>query len=81
MSLNQAKIRTLETELSEALGSSKSSSTSEPESAAKSDSRSTGDGTVVAKKLEEELKKRDALIEVCFTVVSVSSSLRIFFSY
>lgn len=59
----QAKIRTLETELSEALGSSKSSSTSEPESAAKSDSRSTGDGTVVAKKLEEELKKRDALIE------------------
>lgn len=59
----QSKIRTLETELSEALGSSKSSSTSEPESAAKSDSRSTGDGTVVAKKLEEELKKRDALIE------------------
>lgn len=59
----QAKIRTLETELSGALGSSKSSSTSEPESAAKSDSRSTGDGTVVAKKLEEELKKRDALIE------------------
>lgn len=59
----QAKIRTLETELSEALGSSKNSSTSEPESAAKSDSRSTGDGTVVAKKLEEELKKRDALIE------------------
>lgn len=59
----QAKIRTLETELSGALGSSKSGSTSEPESAAKSDSRSTGDGTVVAKKLEEELKKRDALIE------------------
>ncbi|WJX93474.1 Kinesin-like protein KIN-14B [Trifolium repens] len=61
----QVKIRTLETELSEALGSSKSSSTfvSEPESAALSDSRTTGDGTVVTKKLEEELKKRDALIE------------------
>ncbi|CAK8561805.1 unnamed protein product [Lathyrus sativus] len=61
----QVKIRTLETELREALGTSKSSSTlvSEPESAALSDSRSTGDGTVVTKKLEEELKKRDALIE------------------
>lgn len=59
----------LETQLSEALGSNKSSSTfvSEPESAALSDSRPTGDGTVVAKKLEEELKKRDALIEVCYT--------------
>jgi hypothetical protein len=69
-SLNQVKIRTLETELSEALGSSKSSSTfvSEPESAALSDSRTTGDGTVVTKKLEEELKKRDALIEVCYAL-------------
>ncbi|XP_004509684.1 kinesin-like protein KIN-14B isoform X2 [Cicer arietinum] len=61
----QVKMSSLETQLSEALGSNKSSSTfvSEPESAALSDSRPTGDGTVVAKKLEEELKKRDALIE------------------
>ncbi|KAI5419284.1 kinesin-like protein KIN-14B [Lathyrus oleraceus] len=60
----QVKIKTLETELREALGSSKSTTlVSEPESAALSDSRPTGDGTVVTKKLEEELKKRDALIE------------------
>ena len=68
-SLNQVKIKTLETELREALGSSKSTTlVSEPESAALSDSRPTGDGTVVTKKLEEELKKRDALIEVCYTL-------------
>nr|KYP42454.1 Geminivirus Rep-interacting motor protein [Cajanus cajan] len=58
----QAKIRTLETQLNEA---TKSRAT-EPESSALSNSRATGDGTdssAVTKKLEEELKKRDALIE------------------
>ncbi|TKY58711.1 Kinesin protein KCA1 [Spatholobus suberectus] len=64
----QAKIRTLETQLNEAIKSSESRSTfvSEPESAALSNSRPTGDGmdsSAVTKKLEEELKKRDALIE------------------
>ncbi|KAK7386730.1 hypothetical protein VNO78_27065 [Psophocarpus tetragonolobus] len=64
----QAKIRTLETELNEAIKSSESRSTfvSETESADLSNSKPTGDGidsSAVTKKLEEELKKRDALIE------------------
>ncbi|XP_061356772.1 kinesin-like protein KIN-14B isoform X2 [Gastrolobium bilobum] len=64
----QAKIRTLETQLNEALRSSEPRSTFvlQPESAALSNSRPTGDGmdsSAVTKKLEEELKKRDALIE------------------
>ncbi|KAG5026897.1 hypothetical protein AAZX31_08G270800 [Glycine max] len=64
----QAKIRTLETQLNEAIKSSESRSTfvSEPEFADQSNSRPTGDGidsSAVTKKLEEELKKRDALIE------------------
>ncbi|KAG5138041.1 hypothetical protein JHK82_022772 [Glycine max] len=64
----QAKIRTLETQLNEAIKSSESRSTfvSEPEFADQSNSRPTDDGidsSAVTKKLEEELKKRDALIE------------------
>ncbi|RDX94254.1 Kinesin-like protein KIN-14A, partial [Mucuna pruriens] len=64
----QAKIRTLETQLDEAIKSSESRSTlvSESESAALTNSRPSGDGmdtSAVTKKLEEELKKRDALIE------------------
>lgn len=70
-SLMQAKIRTLETQFNEAIKSSESRSTfvSEPEFADQSNSRPTGDGidsSAVTKKLEEELKKRDALIEVCY---------------
>ncbi|KAJ4714545.1 Kinesin-like protein [Melia azedarach] len=52
----QAKIKSIESQLNEALHSSKVRSGSEP----------TGDGmdsSAVTKKLEEELKKRDALIE------------------
>ncbi|KAL2344412.1 hypothetical protein Fmac_005697 [Flemingia macrophylla] len=61
----QAKIRTLETQLNETTKSSESRTT-DSESAILSNSRSTGDGvdsSAVTKKLEEELKKRDALIE------------------
>ena len=68
----QGKIRTLETQLNEAVRLSKSRSTfiSEAESEALSNSKSTADAmdsSAVTKKLEEELKKRDALIEVCYT--------------
>ncbi|KAI4328137.1 hypothetical protein L6164_020518 [Bauhinia variegata] len=64
----QAKIRTLETQLNEAVQSSETRSKlgTELDSAAISDSRPSGagmDSSVVTKKLEEELKKRDALIE------------------
>ncbi|MED6131823.1 Kinesin-like protein KIN-14B [Stylosanthes scabra] len=64
----QDKIRTLETQLNEAVRLSKTGSTSasEPESEALSDTRPTADGvdsSAVTKKLEEELKKRDTLIE------------------
>ncbi|XP_057422184.1 kinesin-like protein KIN-14B [Lotus japonicus] len=64
----QAEIRTLETQLNEALRSSESRSkfVLEKSSETLSDSRPTGDGmetSAVTKKLEEELKKRDALIE------------------
>ncbi|KAL5753335.1 hypothetical protein ACOSQ2_023842 [Xanthoceras sorbifolium] len=64
----QAKIKSTESQLNEALHSSKvrSASGSELEPGASSISNTTGDGmdsSAVTKKLEEELKKRDALIE------------------
>ncbi|RDX77860.1 Kinesin-like protein KIN-14A, partial [Mucuna pruriens] len=64
----QAKIGSLEIQLNEALRSSNTRSNvgSETVSEALSNSRTTGDSmdsSAVAKKLEEELKKRDALIE------------------
>ncbi|KAK7317655.1 hypothetical protein RJT34_02074 [Clitoria ternatea] len=62
----QSKIKTLEAQLNEAFKSSKTSSTAVLESAALSNSGPTGDGmdsSAVTRKLEEELKKRDALIE------------------
>lgn len=64
----QEKLKTLDVTLSEALSSSdvKSESGSEVQSI----SRETGDGmdsSAVSKKLEEELKKRDALIEVWYS--------------
>ena len=67
--LIQAKIKTLETQLNEVLQSSETRSKfgTEPESGSISNSRAIGDGmnsSAVTKKLEEELKKRDALIEV-----------------
>ncbi|XP_027345620.1 kinesin-like protein KIN-14B isoform X1 [Abrus precatorius] len=60
----QAEIKTLETQLNEAIKSSETGSM--PKFAALSNSGPTGDGmdsSAVTKKLEEELKKRDALIE------------------
>lgn len=64
----QAKINSIESQLNEALHSSEVRSTicSEPMPAVSSVLRTTGDGmdsSAVSKKLEEELKKRDALIE------------------
>ncbi|XP_068466080.1 kinesin-like protein KIN-14B isoform X2 [Phaseolus vulgaris] len=63
----QAKIRTLETQLNESIKAQpRSIPVSEPESADVSNSKLTGDGidsSAVTRKLEEELKKRDALIE------------------
>ncbi|KAK7346054.1 hypothetical protein VNO80_20567 [Phaseolus coccineus] len=63
----QAKIRTLETQLNESIeGQPRLIPVSEPESADLSNSKLTGDGidsSAVTRKLEEELKKRDALIE------------------
>ncbi|RZC28130.1 kinesin-like protein KIN-14B isoform X1 [Glycine soja] len=64
----QAKIGSLEIQLNEALKSSNTGSNVGPEtlSGTLSNPRTTGDGTdssAVTKKLEEELKKRDALIE------------------
>lgn len=68
--LMQAKIRTLETQLSETVKAQpRSIPVSEPESADLSNSKLTGDvidSSAVTRKLEEELKKRDALIEVCY---------------
>lgn len=67
--LIQAKIGSLEIQLNEALKSSNTGSNVGPEtlSGTLSNPRTTGDGTdssAVTKKLEEELKRRDALIEV-----------------
>ncbi|EXC14623.1 Geminivirus Rep-interacting motor protein [Morus notabilis] len=66
----QGKIKSLESQLSDALHSSESRSTFSSESGSgpglPSISRASGDGmdsSAVTKKLEEELKKRDALIE------------------
>ncbi|KAK0604162.1 hypothetical protein LWI29_012700 [Acer saccharum] len=64
----QAKIKSIESQLNEALHSSEVRSTSGSElvPAVSSISNATGDGmdsSAVTKKLEEELKKRDALIE------------------
>lgn len=70
--LVQGKIKSLESQLSDALHFSESRSTFSSESGSgpglPSISRASGDGmdsSAVTKKLEEELKKRDALIEVC----------------
>ncbi|KAF7809357.1 kinesin-like protein KIN-14B [Senna tora] len=65
----QAKIRTLETQLNEALTSNETKLTFDLElnSRALSNSKATTDGvdsSTLTKKLEEELKKRDALIEL-----------------
>lgn len=64
----QAKINSIESQLNEALNSSEVRPTirSEPVPATSSISKTTGDGmdsSAVSKKLDEELKKRDALIE------------------
>ncbi|KAJ6739901.1 KINESIN-LIKE PROTEIN KIN-14A-RELATED [Salix purpurea] len=64
----QAKIKSMESQLNEALRSSEARSTfgSESGPVISSISKATGDGmdsSAVTKKLEEELKKRDALIE------------------
>lgn len=59
----QAKIKGIESQLNEALHSSEVTPTLSSESGP----RAGGDGmdsSTVTKKLEEELKKRDALIEV-----------------
>lgn len=68
-SLIQTKIGSLEIQLNEALRSSNTRLNVVPEtvSGALSNSRTTGDvmdSSAVISKLEEELKKRDALIEV-----------------
>lgn len=59
----QSKVKDLESQLSEALKSdmSRSRNPSEPQPIA---AVNTIDSSAVTKKLEEELKKRDALIEV-----------------
>jgi hypothetical protein len=72
--LNQGKIKSIESKLNEALHSSDGRSTlgSETGSGTLSNSKAIGDGTdsnPVTKKLEEELKKRDALIEVCCSTI------------
>jgi len=68
-SLIQAKIGSLEIQLNESLRSSNTRLNVVPEtvSGALSNSRTTGDvmdSSAITSKLEEELKKRDALIEV-----------------
>lgn len=67
----QGKIKSLESELNDVLNSRESRSTFSSESGpgVPSIPRATGDvmdSSTVSKKLEEELKKRDALIEVCY---------------
>lgn len=64
----QAKIKGVESQLNEALHSTEARSTSGLEGPGVLSSKATGDGidssaVTVTKKLEEELKKRDALIE------------------
>lgn len=72
--LNQDKIKSVESKLNEGLHSSDGRSTlgSETGSGTLSNSKAIGDGmdsNPVTKKLEEELKKRDALIEVCCSTI------------
>ncbi|KAL0721513.1 hypothetical protein Bca4012_036112 [Brassica carinata] len=59
----QSKVKELESQLSEALNSKTTRSTDPLESQPRA-AGSTVDSSAVTKKLEEELKKRDALIEV-----------------
>lgn len=70
----QTKIKGIESKLSETLHSTEDRSplVSDPGSGILSNSKAMGDGMdspPVTKKLEEELKKRDALIEVCYTSI------------
>lgn len=68
----QAKIESVELQLNDALRSAEARSTSGSEGPGVLSSKATEDAidssaVTVTKKLEEELKKRDALIEVCST--------------
>lgn len=69
----QAKIKSIKSKLSEALHSSEDQSplVLDPGSAILSNSKAMGDGmdSPVTTNLEEELKKRDALIEVCYSTI------------
>jgi hypothetical protein len=64
----QAKLKSIESQLNEALNSSDARSTVGSESASAISTpkmtESTADSSSVTKRLEEELAKRDALIEV-----------------
>lgn len=67
-------MRSIESQLNEALQPSEARSKSGSEGPGVSSSNATVDGidssaVTVTKKLEEELKKRDALIEVCFFIL------------
>lgn len=69
----QAEIKALELKLMEAINSKEAKSVvgSESGPAVSSIPKSTGDvmdSSAVSKKLEEELVKRDALIEVCYSL-------------
>lgn len=68
----QSKVKDLESQLSEALKSDMTRSRDPLESQPRA-AGNTVDSSAVTKKLEEELKKRDALIEVrlCFPVVHI----------
>lgn len=65
-------MKTIESQLNEALHPAEARSKSGSEGPGLFSSNATADGidssaVTVTKKLEEELKKRDALIEVCYT--------------
>lgn len=65
-------MKSIELQLNEALHSTEARSTSGSEGPGVLSSKAPGDGidssaVTVTKKLEEELRKRDALIEVCCT--------------
>lgn len=69
--LIQAKMKSIESRLSEAQHSSEDQSAL---GSYLSNAKAIGDGMdspPVTKKLEEELKKRDALIEVCYSTINV----------
>jgi hypothetical protein len=80
----QAKLKSIESQLNEALNSSDARSTVGSESASVISTpkmmESTADSSSVTKRLEEELAKRDALIEVPDTLCDYLSSLCIIFS-